>query len=226
MRDGQVIREDASVAIGAGSFTKGMPLLLGTARDEWGLWTGIDPAMRSLDEAGLEKLARRPFGDRVRDGIQVYRDARLQRGVDASPVALWRAIMTDSMFRIPAIRMAELHSQHTPATWMYLFDYESPALDGQLGACHSIDVPFVFGTTGVGELARFCGDTHLVRCLSEIIHDTYVAFGKYGNPSNIMFDWPEYERVHRRTMRLDMRSRVEDAPMEEERAFWDSLAIG
>lgn len=226
VRDGQVIREDASVAIGAGTFTKGMPLLLGTARDEWGLWTGMDPAMRSLDEAGLEKLARRPFGDRVRDGIQVYRDARLRRGVDASPVALWRAIMTDSMFRIPAIRMAELHSQHTKATWMYLFDYESPALDGQLGACHSIDVPFVFGTTGVGELARFCGDSHLVRCLSEIIHDTYVAFGKYGNPSNIMFDWPEYERVHRRTMHLDMRSRVEDAPMEEERAFWDSLATG
>jgi len=139
-------------------------------------------------------------------------------------VALWRAIMTDSMFRIPAIRTAELHSHHTRETWMYVFDYESPALEGRLGACHSLDVPFVFGTTGVGELARFCGDTHLVRCLSEIIHDTYVAFGKHGNPENAMFDWPGYDRIYRRTMRLGMKSHLEDAPMEAERAFWESLA--
>jgi para-nitrobenzyl esterase len=223
VRDGQVIRTDASVAIGEGTYTKGMPLMIGTARDEWGLWTGMDPAMQSLDEPGLEKLARRSFGDRARDGIEVYRDARLRRGDDVSPVALWRAIMTDSMFRIPAIRLAELHSHHTRDTWMYIFDYESPVLDGRLGACHSLDVPFVFGTTGVGELARFCGDTHLVRCLSEIIHDTYVAFGKYGNPANAMFDWPEYDRIYRRTMRLGMKSHMEDAPMEAERAFWESL---
>ncbi len=224
VRDGEVIRADAAIAIGEGTYTKGMPLLIGTARDEWGLWTGMDPAMQALDEAGLEKRVHRLFGDRAREGIEVYRNARLRRVDEVTPVALWRAIMTDSMFRIPAIRLAELHSHHTRETWMYVFDYESPALDGRLGACHSIDVPFVFGTTGVGELARFCGDTHLVRCLSEIIHDTYVAFGKYGNPANAMFDWPGYDRIYRRTMRLGMKSRMEDAPMEAERAFWESLA--
>jgi len=224
VRDGGLIRADAAVAIGAGTHTKGMPLLVGTARDEWGLWTGMDPAMQTLDEAGLEKLARRPFGERAREGIEVYRLARAVRGESISPVAIWRAIMTDSMFRIPAIRTADLHSQHTPRTWMYLFDYASPALDGRLGACHSLDVPFVFGTTGVGELKRLCGDTHLVRCLSEIIHDTYVAFAKHGTPANAMFDWPPYERTRRRTMRLGMESHLEDAPMDAERAFWETLA--
>jgi len=51
-----------------------------------------------------------------------------------------------------------------------------------------------------------------------------VAFGKYGNPANAMFDWPEYDRIYRRTMRLGMKSHMEDAPMEAERAFWESLA--
>ncbi len=222
--DGNVIRADASVALGEGTFTRGMPLLVGTARDEWGLWTALDPAMQRLDEAGLTKLARRPFGERARDGIEVYRAARQTRGEDVSPVALWRAIMTDSMFRIPAIRTAELHSRHTQATWMYLFDYESPALEGRLGACHSLDVPFVWGTTRVGELRRFCGDTHLVHCLAEVIHDTYVAFAKGGDPANAMFDWPTYDREKRTTMRLNMESRLEDAPMDAERAFWESLA--
>ena len=224
VRDGELIRADAAEALGAGTHTKGMPLLIGTARDEWGLWTGMDPAMQALDEAGLVELARRPFGERALEGIEVYRLARAVRGESISPVSLWRAIMTDSMFRIPAIRTAQLHSRHTPRTWMYVFDYASPALDGKLGACHSLDVPFVFGTTGVGELKRFCGDTHLVRCLSEIIHDTYVAFAKDGTPSTVMFDWPAYDMKHRKTLRLGMESHLQSAPMDAERAFWETLA--
>ncbi len=196
VRDGQVIRADASVAIGEGTFTKGMPLLIGTARDEWGLWTGMDPAMRSLDEAGLEKLARRPFGDRARDGIEVYRDARLRRGDDASPVALWRAIMTDSMFRIPAIRMAELHSQHTRehvdvSVRLRIACARRPAWARVTrSTCRSCSAP-----PASANWRGSAATTHLVRCLSEIIHDTYVAFGKYGNPRNAMFDWPEYDRI-------------------------------
>ena len=85
-------------------------------------------------------------------------------------------------------------------------------------------MPFVWGTTGVGDLRRFCGDTHLVRCLSEVIHDTYVAFAKGGDPANAMFDWPTYDGERRTTMRLNMESRLEDAPMDAERAFWESLA--
>jgi len=219
--DGVLIKEDASVAIGSGKHTKGKPLLIGSTRDEWGLWTGMDPSMQSLDMAGLEKLAQRPFGEHARDGIEVYRAVRAKRGHDCSPVALWRAIMTDSMFRIPAIRTAELHAKHTPKTSMYLFEYESPALDGKLGACHSLDVPFLFGTTGV--VSRFCGDTHLVRCLSEAIHDSFVSFVHCGTPQNVMYDWPFYDAKKRLTMRLNMQSVVESAPMEEERAFWAAL---
>jgi len=224
VNDGEVIRADAAIALGAGTHSQGIPLMIGTARDEWGLWTAMDPAFQKLEEAGLEKLAQRPFGNRAREGIDVYRAARNRRGEDVRPVALWRAIMTDSMFRIPAIRTAELHSRHTPATFMYLFDFESPALEGRLGACHSLDVPFVWGTTGVGNLKRFCGDWHLVRCLSEIIHDAYVTFAKLGNPSNMMFKWPAYEAGQRTTMRINFESHRENAPMEAERAFWESLA--
>ncbi len=225
VRDGELIRADAADAIGAGTHTKGMPLLIGTARDEWGLWTAMDPALQSLDDAGVEKLARRPFGERAPEGVEVYRLARAIRGDSIAPVDLWRAIMTDAMFRIPAIRTAELHCRHTPNnTFMYMFDYASPALDGKLGACHSLDVPFIFGTTGVDDaMKRFCGDTHLVRCLAEVIHDSYVAFLKDGTPANVMFDWPAYDLAKRSTMRLGMESHLERAPMDKERAFWESL---
>ena len=224
VRDGVVIREDLSVALGAGTYTRGMPLLIGTTRDDFGLFIAMDPALQVHDEGGLATLAQRMMGARAAEGIEVYRQARTLRGEGTSPAELWRAIATDAMLRMPSIRTAELHGRHTKATWMYVFDYESPALDGRLGACHSIDIPFVFGTTGVGDLKRFCGDTHLVRCLSEAVHDTFVAFGTTGNPTNVMYDWPTYDAVERRTMRLNIQSRIENDPMSAERRFWESLA--
>ncbi len=224
VRDGVLIREDAAVPIGTGRFTQGIPLMLGTTRDEWGLWTAMNPVLQQLDEAGLEKLARRLFGKHVRAGIEVYRDSRGRAGEEISPVALWRAMMTDSMFRIPATRTAQLHAQHTETTWMYRFDYPSPALEGRLGACHSLDVPFVFGTVGVGELQRLCGTSRLVPFLSEVLVDTYCTLARRGDPSNAnLLSWPSYEPAQRATMVLSMESHLEEAPEEDLRQFWEAL---
>src|SRR3546814_8956007 len=35
---------------------------------------------------------------------------------------------------------------HQGKTWLYEFDWRSPACDGELGACHGIEMPFVFKT--------------------------------------------------------------------------------
>ena len=39
-------------------------------------------------------------------------------------------------------------------TWLYRFDWKSPALGGQLRACHGVDVPFVFDTLDAGTGTR------------------------------------------------------------------------
>ena len=59
--------------------------------------------------------------------------------------------MTDFRFRIPAIRWAEAQSQHQSQVFSYLFTYRSPAMGGILGACHALEIPFVFGTLGEKE---------------------------------------------------------------------------
>lgn len=222
--DGEVIAEDAAIAIAEGRYTKGMPLMIGTCRDEWGLWTGLDERMASLDEEGLGKLAARILGDNAAAGVEAYRGAREARGEDTSPVAVWRAMMTDSMFRMPAIRTAELHASHSPETWMYLFDYESPAADGKLGACHSLDIPFIWGTYEAENMPRFCGTGPEVETLSSLMMDIYLAFARHGNPNNPgIAEWPPYDTSERLTMRLGLDPFLDGAPMEEERHFWASL---
>lgn len=222
--DGRVIAEDAATVIGRGDYTTGMPLLVGNTRDEYGLWTGNDPSMPSLNEGGLEQRASALFGSRAAEAIKIYRAVRLHRGADVSRAAIWRAMMTDSMFNMPAIRMAEMHARHTPAVWMYRFDYGSPAMEGRLGACHSLDVPFVFGTLDQEDRARVCGAGPAVTALSARVMDTYVAFARTGVPTHADLDWPRYEPTNRATMIFDLSPRLEKAPAEEERAFWASLA--
>ena len=47
---------------------------------------------------------------------------------------------------MPAHRLAELQSAHGAPTYAYLFQWSPPLLARWLGACHGIEIPFVFGT--------------------------------------------------------------------------------
>ena len=71
--------------------------------------------------------------------------AREARGEATTPSDLWFAIESDRFFRVPSIRAADAHVRHEPRTYVYLFGWPSPALDGWLGACHVLEIPFVFG---------------------------------------------------------------------------------
>ena len=87
--------------------------------------------------------------------VELYRRARPA----AKPADLLFAIETDRIFRIPAIRLAEARAQHPGPTFMYRFDWESPALGGALGACHAVEIPFVFGALGAPGAEFFAVET-------------------------------------------------------------------
>ena len=63
-------------------------------------------------------------------------------------------MITDWFFRVPAIRVAEARDASGAAlTWMYRFDYPGPEANHELGACHGVEIPFVFDTAGQDDLA-------------------------------------------------------------------------
>jgi para-nitrobenzyl esterase len=92
--------------------------------------------------------------------------------------------MNDLVFRWPARQYA---AAHQGKTWMYEFDWRSPACDGELGACHGIEMPFVFKTlpsvTGPRGLAGFDPPQDL----AERVHDLWAGFAREG-----AMPWPEY----------------------------------
>src|SRR5207245_9993052 len=128
--------------------------------------------------------------DGADDALAVYRESR----TGASDDDVWNDIATDWIFRIPATRLAEAQSAHQPDTYAYLFSYKSTAFGGALGACHAIDVPFVFDNLdrrGVNALlGDFTEDTHR---LARATAGAWLATARNGVPSHEeLSEWPRY----------------------------------
>jgi len=233
--DGEVLPGHPLAAIGAGA-ARHVPLLIGTNLDESKLFAPLDPEAATLDEAGLvarceEAIAAGQVGVRGagRRAVEVYRAARAARGERVEPGELWFAIETDRTMRQPAMSLAARQAAHQPQTYAYLFTWPSPVLGGMLGSCHALDLPFVFGTLEHRLLRPLVGRGPEALALAARVQDSWIAFARTGRPEHGgVPDWPSYDGAHRRTMILDRQCRVENAPREAERAFWESVdrAVG
>jgi len=223
--DGRSLPQRPISAVREG-FARAIPLLVGTNRDEQKLYVPVNrPA---LDDAELERQVRaqlpRNAAGRAAHAIAVYRASRVARGLPSSHGDIADAVATASRFRIPAIRLCEAQCLQQPRTFLYQFDWESPARRGALGACHGVEIPFVFGTLGAANNARFSGAGPDAERLATLVMDAWLAFAKRGEPSHPeLGPWPAYDASTRSTMIFDRTSRAERAPFEEERALWDSL---
>jgi para-nitrobenzyl esterase len=220
--DGDSLPVSPLEAVQTGSAAR-VPLLVGTTRDEWNLFGALDPELKNLDDAGLvEKVASRTGGADAVALIDAYRCAR-EGFARTDPVALYLAIESDRIFRIPSIRLAEAHSRREPRTFMYLVTWKSPAMEGSLGACHGVELPLVFGTLGRG-MDWLTGGGPEANAISERMMDAWIAFARSANPSHAGLPaWEAYEGERRATLLLGWRCTLEYAPAEVERRAWNGL---
>jgi len=222
--DGSVIQDDAAKSLASGRFTQDMPIMIGHTRDESTLFTALNSDLAAMDRPRLVELAKGIFGDSASDAVACYEEERGAASLRSAPIDIWAAILTDQMFRIPAVRTAECHLKHTSSVWMYRFDYETPA-DDRLQSCHSLDIPFVWGTYGIPEMQRFCGTGPGIERLSDCGMASCLAFAHAGNPATEHVpDWPAYTVDTRATMLFDHEPRTADAPLDAIRALWESTA--
>lgn len=228
--DGTVLPKRPLDAIASGACAR-LPLLIGTNRDEWKLFGLADLNLAKLDGDGVVERLARSLGAAGSEGrslaeraVEVYRAARAVRGESLEPRELWQAIEGDRVFRLPAIRLAEAAAGQGSAVYSYLFGHASPALGGALGACHALEVPFVFGGVDEPAVRAFVGEGEEVRALSGAMQCAWLSFARDGRPAApALGPWPAYDAERRVTMRLERASCIERAPLDAERRFWDDL---
>jgi para-nitrobenzyl esterase len=180
----------------------------------------MDVNLPYLDDAGLFRRLDYYLPAGYTSGlVEAYRAARSSRGMDISVPEVFKAIQTDRMFRMPCLKLVDAQTRHNPSTYNYLFTWKSPILGGTLGACHSLDIGFVFGT----HVPEFHGSGPVVDRLSDDMQDAWLAFARTGNPScEGLGDWLPYGQ-NRTTMIFGEKTGLEDAPYDGERRAWEEL---
>ncbi|MDA1148112.1 MAG: carboxylesterase family protein, partial [Chloroflexi bacterium] len=226
--DGTVIPEPTTAQVARGDLAN-VPILIGTNRDEMKQFNAMRPR-DPLSDDDLVAWTRNqlpagqaPEAQRV---IEVMRASRSSRGLPSTNLDMLDAIQTQAM-RVANTHLAGLQHAHQPNTYAHFFEWESPARRGDLGSCHSLEMPFVWGTLDAPTQDRFAGTGPEAEQLSAQMMEAWLGFARSGNPSHEgIGEWPAYDAADRRTMVFGPHTRVEPAPFEEERALFDELTYG
>ena len=192
-----------AVAAGAGA---GVDLMIGTTTEEFRLFmvpVGLTQAVTAEALPGL--IARLGLDPGIATTYQANRPRQ-------SPGEILGAITTDAFFAIPSARLAEAHQG---TTFAYEFDWRTPV--GGLGACHALELAFVFDT--LGEASTPLTGPDAPQELADRMHAAWVAFATSGDPG-----WQRYEPGSRPVMTFDHPdSRVVENPRANEHGLWSDV---
>jgi len=217
--DGFVLPKMPMESLEAGMGSR-VPTLIGSNLEEDKFFAMMNPENYRIDEDGLRRMVSKYVAAQdVTRLINVYRGAKVRRGEPATPFEVLSAINTDLMFRKTALRIAEAQCRYAPGGYNYLFAWKSPAAGGKLGACHVLEIGFVFGNYN----PSLNGSGPEADRLSANMQDAWVTFARTGNPGcKSLGEWPRYGDG-RSTMIFDRNSRLEKAVYEQEREIWETV---
>lgn len=201
----------------------GIPILTGTNRDEWALFTVF---LGDLTVEPFKQILRRRLGDTLDRLLEASRDAF----PDRSLARAWADLVGDVVFRVPVLRLAEAQLAHATPVYVYRFDWRSPAFGGRLGAAHALELPFVWNRLELPASRALVGDdAAALQPLAAAMHAAWVSFIRTGDPNGAasasagLPAWPRYDLDRRPTMLLDLESRVVDDPGGVTRELWSAM---
>ena len=206
---------------------KDIEFMIGTNLDEAKLFTALSPEISKMNKTDGEKLLIGFLGrlgldfTKSKAMIDTYKQAR-EGKYSTEPKEVMNALLTDYIFRISTIRLLEAQSKHQPNTYNYLFTWPSPAFNGDLGACHALELPFVFNTLKNSAFQEFVGKSPDLNAISHKVMDAWIAFARSGNPNHEGIpQWPSYNVEKRSTMLINKEFKVVEKFLDKERATWD-----
>ena len=196
--DGNVYPGEVAPALKAGAGAD-LDTMIGTTREEMAAFYCIDQEVANADAGAIEGVFASMFKS---DHRPCYEEIRRMRA-SGTNAALLGDLMSDAMFRIGSLRMAEARADQRRPAYVYQFDWQSPA---GFESCHCLEIPFVFNN-----FANWTDSPMLkgakpeeTKGLAEAMHGAWIGFARTGKPDHPRLPvWPPYRREDRMTMRFD-----------------------
>lgn len=176
--DGALLPHDPVEALHAGA-SAGIDLLMGTNTEEYRLWFVPGGLTERIGRLKL-RLALLKFGV-PNATARTYRANR----PDATPGEILGALATDLLLRVPLNRLADARADAPGATYAYEFGWPSPVQ--RLGACHALELGFVFDTLAHPDTMALTGPD-APQELADAMHRAWVDFATSGDPG-----WPSWD---------------------------------
>ncbi|MGW5638000.1 carboxylesterase/lipase family protein [Streptomyces sp. NPDC003832] len=171
--DGDLVPRDPLEALTEGGAAAGVEVMAGWTSEEYRLWLVPGGLLERVDRLGAVALAGAMA--RCRCGHEVPRGYRTLRP-EAGTAETVGQMVTDHLLRIPLHRLADARPD---TSWVYEFAW--PSNRPGLGACHSLELGFVFGTGETPASVRLAGEGAPGE-LSEAMHGAWVRFASGGEP--------------------------------------------
>ncbi|MEU5625431.1 carboxylesterase/lipase family protein [Streptomyces tendae] len=204
--DGDVLPRDPLAALLDGDAAPGVDLMMGWTRDEYRLWLVPGGLLERVDRLGAVALA----GARARChcGNEVVRGYRAARP-DAGAAEIVGQLVTDHLLRIPMHRLADAR----PAS-SHVYEFAWPSNLPDLGACHALELGFVFDS-GDGPDARRLAGEGAPQDLADAMHGAWVRFVESGDPG-----WASWDATHPVRLFGDGDPHTAHGPLDAEYDLW------
>ncbi len=175
--------------------SKDVPLMIGTTRTEFGM-SSMTPYFKGTKEEVTEYLGT-IYKDKTDAFVAAYDKAYPDTKMPSDMIDV------DFMMRPGSVNFANIKNDVEGApTYMYLFSWDSPVLDGMLKAAHCMEIAFVFNNIHRNE--EYNGGTPEAYALAEKLSKTWAVFAHSGNPNNdLMPSWEPYTEQEGATMIMD-----------------------
>lgn len=212
--DHELLGEDVVAAAVAGAAQR--DVIVGFTRDEMAAFFAPSPhVMNASDDAVRAEFARH-FGAAADEALAEYRGRARLPGAGG----LLGEMLGDASFAGGVWAFAERLAGLGSSARVYRFDFAAPR--GAFGACHCIELPFVFDTVVRWQPPMLVGtDREQALRLAARVRDSWIAFARTGDPTHAdLPEWPVY-RASAETLLFDTSCRVAEDPGGRRRwRFW------
>lgn len=207
--DGTALPADVRGAFVADG-SAGIPVIWGFNSDEVNLFTVPNGLSAAATERDLADYAARVHADPA--ALVAHYRALLPE--DATPGEVRDRIQTWHIFGLDTVRAAGWQAATGARAWLYEFAWRSPQLDGQVGAAHLVELPYVFDHLDHPNIPAMVGDA-APQQLADELHGRWVAFARDGDPG-----WPEYGAGAAVSRVFDQESRDETGRHDADLRIW------
>ncbi|MBR0253965.1 MAG: carboxylesterase/lipase family protein [Synergistaceae bacterium] len=201
VKDGDYIPADP-VEGGFPEQAKDIPLLIGTALNEW-VTVPLFSKMTETQSDNKNFWTNAQIGEKLREKYGDKADAIAKEFTKAYPhKKAVDALYVDTRLRSRAIKTMNIKAeQNGAAVYAYIFTWETPVMGGYAMAYHCSELPFVFNNIALSEKATGGGKSAQV--LADKMSQAWIDFARTGNPG-----WEAYTPDKGATMIFDNESSV------------------